>query len=72
MGLMGPPGLPKAVLDRLQSELVVILKMPDVVEKMKILGLEPALSSPQEFGAYLTDHVRQQAALIKDLGIKIE
>ncbi|RYG34332.1 MAG: tripartite tricarboxylate transporter substrate binding protein [Burkholderiales bacterium] len=72
VGLLGPAGLPAEVLNRLQAELAVVMKMPDVSEKLKLLGLEPTFTSPAEFGAYLTAHVRAQRELIRDLGIKIE
>jgi tripartite-type tricarboxylate transporter receptor subunit TctC len=72
VGLLGPVGLPQEVLARLHADLAVIMKMPDVAEKLKFLGLEPTLTSPQEFGTYLTAHVRSQKELIKDLAIKIE
>ncbi|MDB5859753.1 MAG: hypothetical protein JWQ76_3442 [Ramlibacter sp.] len=71
-GLLGPAALSPAVLDRLQTELKAIMKLPDVAEKLKVMGLEPTLTSPSEFAAYLTDHVKSQKDLIRDLGIKIE
>lgn len=72
VGLLGPAGLPAAVIDRLHTELAVVMKMPDVVEKLKIMGLEPTLTSPADFGAYLTAHVKSQRELIRDMGIRIE
>lgn len=72
VGLLGPAGLPAEVLNRLQADLAVVIRMPEVAEKLKFLGLEPTLTSPQDFGGYLTAHVRSQKELIRDLGIKIE
>lgn len=72
VGLLGPAGLPIEVLNRLQADLAVVMKLPDVAEKLKFLGLEPTLTSPVDFGVYLTAHVKSQKELIKDLAIKIE
>lgn len=72
VGLLGPAGLPATVINRLQTELAAVMKMPDVAEKFKGMGLEPTLTSPADFGAYLTAHVKSQRELVRDMGIKIE
>lgn len=71
-GLLGPAGLPTEAVNRLQVELAVVMKMPDVTERLKALGFEPTLTTPAEFGAYLTAHLQSQRELIRVMGIKIE
>jgi tripartite-type tricarboxylate transporter receptor subunit TctC len=72
VGLVGPAGMPAELLARIHAELGAVMKMPEVIEKLSGQGLEPTLTSPQDFSVYLSNHVRAQAQLIKDLKIKIE
>lgn len=63
-------GTPRAVIDKLNAEVVRILNLPDVRDRFMGLGAEPAASTPQELG----DTMRKDAALwgkiIKATGIQ--
>ena len=63
-------GTPRAVIDKLNAEVVRILNLPDVRERFMGLGAEPVASTPQELG----DTIRKDAALwgkiIKATGIQ--
>jgi tripartite-type tricarboxylate transporter receptor subunit TctC len=43
VGLLGPAGLPKEIVTRLQKELEEMYKDPKNVEKLKNIGFEPSL-----------------------------
>ena len=53
IGLVGPAGVPKNVVDRMHSEIEKITKMPDFVEKYASYGFEAGATTPQNFGARL-------------------
>jgi tripartite-type tricarboxylate transporter receptor subunit TctC len=72
-GIFGPAGLPKAVVDKLSTELQVVLSDPEVKEALKKLGFETWPSkSPEEFAKYVSDQLAHWGSLIKQAGIKPE
>ena len=71
-GVIAPAGLPKPILDRLNDELVKILKRPDVRERIISDGAEPASSTPEEFRRFMLADVDKWAKLVKESGAKLE
>lgn len=63
-----PKGTPKAVVDRLNEEIVKALKLPDVKDKLATLGMEVVGSSPAELAALMAKEIPRWAALIKKSG----
>ena len=57
-GVMAPGGTPPAVVNKLNAEIVRILKLPDMQERLQALGAEVVGSSPAEFSAYLASEIR--------------
>lgn len=71
-GLMGPKGLPPEIVRTLNTNMNEILKMPDVVAKMKVFGALPAGGEPSRLArTNADDHVRY-AKIIKDFGIQAD
>jgi tripartite-type tricarboxylate transporter receptor subunit TctC len=50
-GILVPAGTPKAVIDLLHSEIVEVMALPDVKERMAVLGFESVANTPEEFAA---------------------
>lgn len=71
-GVMTPAGVPKPIINKLNAELVRIVKMPDVREKMAAQGAEPRTNTPDEFGAWLKTEIAQWGKVIADAQIKAE
>ncbi len=70
-GLVAPAGTPKDVLDKLHSETVKTLAMPEVRKKFDELGLEPVGNTPAEFAAVIKKEMPEWGKVIKDAGIKL-
>jgi tripartite-type tricarboxylate transporter receptor subunit TctC len=70
-GLMVPTGTPKAVVMKLQQEAVLAVKAPDVLEWMKINGLDPQGSTPEEFGALVRSETDKWAKTIKAVNFSL-
>lgn len=70
--LVGPKGLPSTVVQRLNKACAEIVKLPDVVARMRPLGLDLGTSTPEQLGAELQKEFKQVAQVVKDAGIKIE
>ena len=73
LGLFGPAGMPENVLTRLRSEVRRVLESPDVKQKMNAAGgLDPYLTTPQEFSALIRRDHEKYAKVVKDIGIKLD
>jgi tripartite-type tricarboxylate transporter receptor subunit TctC len=71
-GVIAPGGTPKAVVDRLNSEIVRILKTPEMQKNLAEQGADPVGSTPEQFGALIKSEYAKWADLIKRTGIKAE
>ena len=72
-GVFGPAGMSKAVVDKLNTELLAALTDPEVKESLKKLGFETWPSkTPEEFAKYVSDQLAHWGTLIKQAGIKPE
>ena len=71
-GMFAPAGTPKEIVDKISGEMARILALPDVVERLVNQGLEPLISSPEQFAALLKSDMARFGKLIKDANIKAD
>lgn len=69
-GLVGPAGMPRDVVIRLNEALAAAVKMPDVQEKFKTLGVEPRTATPEAFRELIAAYVQRWARIAKEHGIE--
>lgn len=70
-GLVGPAGLPPAIVEKLNSAVREAIKDPSVLARLKELGLEVAVSSPAEFQAYIDEQIEHFAKLARIAKVEI-
>ena len=70
--IFAPAGTPKDVIAKLHAETVRIYKLPDVQEKLKTLGLDVVLSTPEELAQVQAAEVVKWARVVKESGAKAE
>ena len=71
-GIAAPAKLPRPILMRLHGELVKILKLPDIRERIIADGSEPVGSTPEDFRRFMLADVEKMAKLVKESGAKLE
>ena len=71
-GLLAPAATPQALIARLNSEVMRVLRMPDVIDRMAAQGVDVIGNSPAEFAAFIKQDVVKYEKLVKSAGIKIE
>jgi tripartite-type tricarboxylate transporter receptor subunit TctC len=71
-GVHVPAKTPAATIAKLNAELNRLLKQPDVQERMRALGLDPAGGTPAEFAAFVKADIGRWAKVIKDAGVRAE
>lgn len=70
--ISGPKGVPDAIVKRLNAELAVILKQPDVKEKMKEDGLIPIVMDVPTLLDYYQSETKRWGPIVKAAGLKVE
>jgi tripartite-type tricarboxylate transporter receptor subunit TctC len=70
-GLFAPKDTPPDVVKKLESEIMRIAKLPDVVTRLKPLGILPVGNSSQEFSKILTDDIARWTGVARAGNIKI-
>jgi tripartite-type tricarboxylate transporter receptor subunit TctC len=71
-GLVVPAGTPRDIVTRINADVVKILKMPDVRERLFGMATEPVGNTPEEFGAFMKSETAKWARVIKEAGITAE
>ena len=72
-GIFGPAGLPKEVVERINTEVQAVLADKEVQDKLALTGFEVNPSkSPAEFQKYVAAQLASWAKMIKAAGIKAE
>jgi tripartite-type tricarboxylate transporter receptor subunit TctC len=67
-----PAGVARPVVDKWQGELARIVKLPDIQERLKVLGSEGIGNTPEEFAKFIRAEHAKYAKAIRDAGIKVE
>jgi tripartite-type tricarboxylate transporter receptor subunit TctC len=71
-GIFAPAGTPKEVVQRLNAEVVKILAMPDMRERLAGLGLDPVGNTPDEFAAFQKGEITKWAKVVKEAKISAD
>ena len=71
-GVLAPTGTPRTVIDRLNDEFRKAINAADMKERYVTLGLEPAGSSPEQFGTFIRSELAKWGEIIKRSGTRLE
>jgi tripartite-type tricarboxylate transporter receptor subunit TctC len=69
-GLLAPAGVPREVLNRLQSEVARHLLSPNMKTTLAQQGAEPVGSTPDEFAAFIKSEAQKWSQVIKQAGLE--
>lgn len=71
-GLLLPAGTPKPVVDALSKEVVTVMRVADVREKMLAQGFDPVGDTPEEFSKFIREEISRWEQVVRNAGIKPE
>jgi tripartite-type tricarboxylate transporter receptor subunit TctC len=71
-GWLAPAKTPRAIVDRLNAEIVKVLNAPDVRERLLSQASEPVANSPSQFAQFIKSEHAKWARVVRDAKIRIE
>jgi tripartite-type tricarboxylate transporter receptor subunit TctC len=71
-GVVGPAGIPAPIVKLLNETLGVVLRAPDLREKLSVEAVEPAIMTPGQFGAFIAADIARWTQLAKARGIQLD
>ena len=67
-GVLAPAKTPRPIIDKLNAEIVKALQDPEIKKNLFNQGLDPAPTTPEEFGAYVKSEMTKWAKVVRDAG----
>ena len=71
-GVLAPAGTPPAIVNRLHAEIIKVLALRDIRERIAGDGAEVVGDTPAQFAAFLKTDIARWAPLIKQSGARLE
>jgi tripartite-type tricarboxylate transporter receptor subunit TctC len=72
IGFVAPAGVDKAIVTKLNREIVRILNLPETKERLTGIGMEVVASTPEQFAQTIKDDAVKFGRIIKSAGIKLD
>jgi tripartite-type tricarboxylate transporter receptor subunit TctC len=72
LGLFAPTGTPRAVVEKLNSEVLRIMRLPDVRERLNAQGSEPSPLPTDEFAVFVKSEVEKWAKVVAAAGMTVD
>ena len=67
-----PAATPREIVDRLNREVVAVLKRPDYSKLLFESAIDPIGGTPEQLGAYIKSEIVKYAKVVKDAGIRVD
>ncbi len=71
-GIAGPAGLPHQIVNRLHAAFARAMAMPEVRQRLLEGGLDPVVSTPEEFGEFIRAEIAKWSKVAKDVGARVD
>jgi tripartite-type tricarboxylate transporter receptor subunit TctC len=71
-GLLAPGATPRAIVERLNTEVVRVLRLPDVAQRLRAEAFEIPAETPDQFAAVIRAEIAKWAPIVKETASKPE
>lgn len=71
-GVLAPNGTPRGVIQKLNSDLVRAIRIPEVSEKLIEAGAEPVANTPEQYAAFIRSELKKWAKVVQESGAKVD
>ena len=70
-GLIGPKGLPRAIVERLNGEMTKIIKLKEMEDRLQSDGMSPAGGTPEQLYEQIRKEIEQWRQVVARARIRI-
>ncbi len=71
-GMAAPAGTPREIISKLHADVVRIIKLPEVTERIASEGADFVGNTPEEFGTFVKDEIVKWGKVVKMSGAKVD
>ena len=71
LGIAGPPGLPAAIVERVNREVRRVVALPDISQRFAEWGGTPAASSPEEMRGHVEGEIAKWKRIVEEKKIEL-
>jgi tripartite-type tricarboxylate transporter receptor subunit TctC len=71
-GILFPAGVPRAVIDKVNADVVRALATPDVKTRLGEVGVEAITSTPEQFGQFMASEAARWGKLVKEANLRVD
>lgn len=69
-GIFAPAGTPREIVNKLNAEVIRIIRQPDVRARWDLIGAEPVDDTPQQFSSWISSELEKWGKVIQSSGAK--
>ena len=67
-----PAATPKVVVNKLNADIIKVMQMPDVREKLLVQGAEPVTSTPAQLDQYMKSEIVKLGKIVRESGARVD
>ena len=71
-GIVAPANTPRAIVDRLNKEIVAVVKSKEIQDRLNNDAVMPVGSSPEEFSAHIKTEFERMARVLREAKIVLD
>jgi tripartite-type tricarboxylate transporter receptor subunit TctC len=71
-GIVAPAGTPKEIIDRWREDIVKLVAMPEVRQRLETLGFAPVANTPHDFGERIKTEIAKWGKVVRDASIRAD
>jgi tripartite-type tricarboxylate transporter receptor subunit TctC len=71
-GFLAPAGTPPAVVRRLRDEVARVVRLPDIKERLAVMGIEPSGNTPEDYRRIIASDITKWTGVAKKANIKAD
>jgi tripartite-type tricarboxylate transporter receptor subunit TctC len=71
-GLVAPTGTPRAIISKLNAELLKTMQSSEFKQRLTAIGAEPLGTSPQEFASFMREEIGKLGKVVKEAGARVD
>jgi tripartite-type tricarboxylate transporter receptor subunit TctC len=71
-GIVAPAKTPKAIIDKLATEITRIIRAPEMSQRLQEMGVDPLGGTPEEFGKLIRSETARFGKAVKESGAKAD